>query len=29
LNRKTEGVQDVLTLIVGMIDDFCREHLNE
>jgi hypothetical protein len=29
LSRKTEDVQGVLQLIVGMIDDFCRDHLNE
>src|SRR5476651_911185 len=26
---KAEDVQGVLKLIVGMIDDFCRDHLNE
>ena len=29
MNRQNEDVQDALKLIVGMIDEFCREHLNE
>jgi hypothetical protein len=29
LSQKSEDVDGVLKLIVGMIDEFCREHLNE
>jgi hypothetical protein len=29
LNRKSDDVQSVLKLIVGMIDGFCRDRLNE
>ncbi len=29
MSRKSEDVQGMLTLIVGMIDDFCRDRLNE
>ncbi len=29
MSQKSEDVDGVLKLIVGMIDEFCREHLNE
>lgn len=29
MSRKSAELQNVLKLIVGMIDEFCRDHLNE